>query len=168
MTNTFLISDTHFGHANIIKYCNRPFSSTQEMDETLIENWNKVVKPQDKIYHLGDVYFGKGCKPEAILRRLNGTKVLIVGNHDHIGDPILTKYFSRIYMWRQLKEHGLLLSHVPLHPSALFVPIEKGIHLKNIHGHIHDQDSPKDKTVTYVNISVEKTDYKPISIEDVK
>ena len=58
MPNIFAISDTHFGHSNIIKYCDRPFHSVSEMNEKLIDNWNNIVTEQDHIYHLGDVYFG--------------------------------------------------------------------------------------------------------------
>lgn len=78
---TFFTSDTHFGHANIIKYCNRPFASVEEMDNTLIHNWNAVVRPEDTVYHLGDFAVGGG--PAApYLRRLNGTIYFCLGNHD--------------------------------------------------------------------------------------
>ena len=79
--NTFFTSDTHFGHANIIKYCKRPFASVEEMDNTLIHNWNAVVRPEDTVYHLGDFAVGGG--PAApYLRRLNGTIYFCLGNHD--------------------------------------------------------------------------------------
>ena len=79
--NTFFTSDTHFGHANIIKYCKRPFDSVEEMDNTLIHNWNAVVRPEDTVYHLGDFAVGGG--PAApYLRRLNGTIYFCLGNHD--------------------------------------------------------------------------------------
>lgn len=79
---TFFTSDTHFNHANIIKYCNRPYKSVAEMNEALIANWNKKVGPDDEVYHIGDVSFGNVdlCRP--ILQRLNGTIYLIKGNHE--------------------------------------------------------------------------------------
>lgn len=80
----FFISDTHFGHANIIKYSNRPFSSVQEMDRTLIENWNHVVGPKDHVYHLGDFAFAPRDRIAYILSQLNGIKHFIMGNHDNI------------------------------------------------------------------------------------
>ncbi len=79
MSNIYFVSDTHFSHRNILTYCARPFASIEEMNETLIQNWNDIVKPQDTIYHLGD--FGIG-DVVPILRRLNGNKILIIGNHD--------------------------------------------------------------------------------------
>lgn len=78
---TFFTSDTHFGHANIIKYCKRPFDSVEDMDNTLIHNWNAIVRPEDTVYHLGDFAVGGG--PAApYLRRLNGTIYFCLGNHD--------------------------------------------------------------------------------------
>ena len=85
MSNIFVISDTHFGHKNILTFLNedgsrvRDFSSLEEMDELIVENWNKTVSDQDIVYHLGDVYFGAGHQH---LKRLRGRKRLILGNHD--------------------------------------------------------------------------------------
>jgi len=77
----WLTADTHYGHANIIKYCNRPFSSVEEMDEAMIRNHNAVVRPGDIWYHLGDFAMGRH---DDYLSRLNGgAKHLIFGNHDH-------------------------------------------------------------------------------------
>ena len=80
--NIWLVSDTHFHHSNVIKYSNRPFSNVDEMNETLIKNWNDSVKSGDRIYHCGDFSFGDIKSTENILRRLNGEKYLILGNHD--------------------------------------------------------------------------------------
>ena len=83
MGNIWFTSDTHFGHANIIKYDKRPFESIEEHDEALITRWNTVVGKGDVVYHLGDVaWHNKVIDVEALLRRLNGTKILITGNHD--------------------------------------------------------------------------------------
>jgi calcineurin-like phosphoesterase family protein len=158
MGNIFIVSDTHFHHENIIKYCNRPFTSAEEMDEKLVENWNSVVRQQDKVYHLGDVYFPKYRKEkQGILARLDGTKRLLLGNHDSGKDQFLQKHFKEIYMWRSLKEFGLLLTHVPVHPSSLSEKLKW-----NIHGHIHDKDSPEGP---YKNACVEKHSYTPQPIE---
>jgi calcineurin-like phosphoesterase family protein len=130
------------------------------MDETLIERWNSVVKPTDKIYHLGDVYFPKyKSESDMLFKRLNGTKVLILGNHDAGKDQLLLKYFSRIYSWRFLKEFGLLLTHVPIHESSLSSKLKW-----NIHGHTHDKGSPEGP---YKSVCVELTNYTPVPIEEV-
>ena len=78
------ISDTHFGHANIIKYDNRPWKSAQEMDEAMIELWNNHVKKTDAVYHLGDVVWGEFKSWEKILSQLNGTIYFVKGNHDKV------------------------------------------------------------------------------------
>lgn len=79
---TWFISDLHFGHRNICRYSNRPFSSIEEMNEVLIQNWNRCVKPSDEIWHLGDFAFGSINFTKKILESLNGRINLIYGNHD--------------------------------------------------------------------------------------
>ena len=80
--NLFFTSDSHFYHKNIIKFCNRPFETIEEMNETLVENWNKVVGPSDIVYHLGDFCFAGSVEFHSILGQLNGRIHLIIGNHD--------------------------------------------------------------------------------------
>lgn len=79
--NIWFTSDTHFGHRNIIKFCNRPWNTVEEMDNALIENWNKVVKPEDIVFHLGDFAFATNGRWKEIINSLNGHIYLIVGNH---------------------------------------------------------------------------------------
>ena len=79
---TFFTGDTHWFHTNILRYCNRPFKDVGEMNETLIENWNRVVRPKDQVFHLGDFAFCSPDKAANIARRLHGKKYLILGNHD--------------------------------------------------------------------------------------
>lgn len=82
--DSWVISDTHFGHDKIITYDKRPFKTGKEMDEAMIKNWNSVVKPNDTIYHLGDFAFHTEDAVCNILERLNGNKILILGNHDKV------------------------------------------------------------------------------------
>jgi calcineurin-like phosphoesterase family protein len=82
MNEIYFTSDTHFGHANIIKFVNRPFENVQEMDEGLIQNWNAVVKKNDTVYHQGDVAYWRRYDPSVVLGRLNGSIHLVLGNHD--------------------------------------------------------------------------------------
>lgn len=170
MSEIFVISDTHFGHNNIIKYCNRPYKTTEEMDWDMVERWNSVVTPQDKVYHLGDVYMG--CSREYIdnlLSKLNGKKRLILGNHDNGKDQILQRHFQKIDVWRMFPEFGLLLTHVQVHESALFrgtTGNEKDPKkLKNVHGHIHDLASP---TPDHQCVCVEQINYTPVNIEELR
>lgn len=166
MANIWVISDTHFNHSNIIKYCGRPFDTAEVMNEYILDKWNSVVKEQDKVYHLGDVYMGGGFSREYtewFLSRLNGHKRLILGNHDNGKDQLLQKFFSKINVWRMFPEFGLLLTHVPVHESTLYS--EKRGFLKNVHGHIHNNTSPSKH---HQNVSVEMINYTPVNIEELR
>jgi calcineurin-like phosphoesterase family protein len=160
--NIFIISDTHFGHENMLNFTDsntgakvRTFYDVHDMDEHMIDRWNKTVKDHDIIYHLGDVYFAYGRE---ILPRLRGRKRLILGNHDNGKDQNLHRYFEKIMMWRMFPEFNCLLTHVPVHESALF-KVEY-----NLHGHIHQNPSP---TARHINCCVEVQDYMPKSIEEL-
>jgi calcineurin-like phosphoesterase family protein len=163
MVDIWLISDTHFGHANFLTFQDlqghpvRPFASCEEMDETMIARWNAVVKPQDHVYHLGDFTLMPATRANVIAKRLNGIKRLVRGNHD--------KLKSRQYLAMGFHEiHGLKLlfdvwlTHAPIHPLSM------GRALGNAHGHIHERvyEGP------YVNCCVERTDYTPIHFERVR
>ena len=172
MADIWVISDTHFNHANILKFedklgkpC-RVFSDVDEMNETMITNWNSVVKPQDKVYHLGDVLFGldKDKWLDDNFKRLNGKKRLVVGNHDNI--KVLAPHFQKVSLWRDFSEFGLLLTHVPVHPSTLKETHRFGPGgIVNVHGHIHQNPSPDGP---YRCVCVEQTNYTPVNIEELR
>lgn len=162
MKNIFYISDSHFGHE---KTCTvfkrpdgsplRPFSCAEEMDAEMVKRWNSVVKPTDKIYHLGDVVINRRFL--SVLNQLNGDKRLILGNHDIFDHHDYLKYFNRLH--GSMKIDKLWLTHIPVHIDS--VPRWA---LANVHGHIHAQEIPHGK---YFNVSVEQIDYTPISHEDL-
>lgn len=169
MRDIWVISDTHFGHENIIKYCKRPFSDASDMDEYMVSQWNDNVKNGDIVYHLGDVCFGD----YSIIKRLKGRKRLIVGNHDNIME--VGKYFQKVMMWRMFPEFGLLFTHVPVHENTLRPLVvtknyKEGavggttMQLTNVHGHIHQNKSPSHN---YFNASVEWTNYTPVHIDTI-
>jgi calcineurin-like phosphoesterase family protein len=91
----YFTSDTHFGHKNIIQYCERPFADVEEMNVTLVQNWNNVVGEDDIVYHLGDVALGPWSEWDKWLSQLNGHKVLIVGNHDRLFQETNEARFDR-------------------------------------------------------------------------
>lgn len=99
MGKIYITSDTHFNHSNIIKYCNRPFSDVNEMNNTLIDNWNKIVNKNDLVIHLGDFSFGKTIASIKKIRdKLNGDIILILGNHDYLSqDDYIKAGFSHVY-----------------------------------------------------------------------
>lgn len=176
MANCFLISDTHFGHANILTFKDnageplRPFKTVEEMDETLVENWNKVVSAQDRVYHLGDVVINRRCL--AIMSRCNGRKKLIRGNHDLFKLADYTPYFEDVYGSYLLKD--IILTHIPVHRDCITHRFGT-----NVHGHLHsnrvmlrahefdiNQDDLIDRK--YYSVCVEKINYTPISLEELR
>ena len=98
---TFFTSDTHFNHANIIRFCNRPFKDVEQMNEVMIANWNNVIGKDDTVFHLGDFCLGGAAEWTKILDRLNGKIYLIMGNHD------LKSQQSPL--WRRLQWFSVLL-----------------------------------------------------------
>lgn len=130
----FYISDTHFGHANIIGMCQRPFASVEEMDEYMIARWNERVSGNDTVFILGDMFYRCG-REEEILARLSGKKWLIEGNHDGswLGRVDLARYFVGVDKYLEISDgtRGMTLCHYPLltwkHAKKNYM----------IHGHIH-------------------------------
>ncbi len=168
--SAFLVSDTHFGHKGIVEFNGvhgtklRPWTSTEEMDEVLVENWNKVVSPSDRLYHLGDVAMNKRMLP--ILERLNGRKVLIKGNHDMFELKEYSKYFDDIRGSHALGE--FILTHIPIHPHSL-----NRYKSGNIHGHLHDgrvwiDGVSKEIDRRYICVSVEHTKWSPIPFDEIE
>lgn len=161
MAEKWFISDTHFFHANIIKYCQRPFATAEHMNEHMIEHWNKLVKPQDNVYHLGDVgmgFKGEDGKLAALLMRLNGHKRLIVGNHDNLKSPALQNNFEKIELWKGWKDEGFTCVHIPLEIAQL----RDGDVC--VHGHIHNNI----RDGRYINVCVEHTNYRPVHMDEIK
>jgi calcineurin-like phosphoesterase family protein len=167
---TFFSSDTHFGHANVIRYCNRPFEDVRAMDESLIRNWNSVVQPGDTIYHLGDFGFYRADEEYAkVLRRLNGNKVFIFGNHDkQIRKNIsLQKMFSSCHPILETKvklddeTFDLTLCHYAM---RVWNKSHRGaIHL---YGHSHGS-LPDDPNSLSMDVGVDCHNYTPVSFEEV-
>lgn len=150
----FIIADTHFGHRNIIGYCNRPFRSVEEMDETLIKNWNETVSNDDVVIHLGDFSFGTKERCAEIVKRLNGRKILIKGNHDKWSDDFYRSIgFEYVSSFPIVYKDFFLLSHAPLQLSETTPYF-------NFYGHVHN-DQKFRNTSTSKCVSVEKIGYRP-------
>ncbi|CAM2807852.1 metallophosphoesterase [Paenibacillus sediminis] len=160
MPDVFFISDHHFGHQNIIDYESRPFTNVDEMNERMIEQWNSIVGPKDKVFHLGDFSFLNQEKTKAIISRLHGYKFLIMGNHDRGRSRSwwIEAGFHEVSEYPIIYDHFYILSHEPMY-------MNKYMPMVNVHGHIHGQ---KYEGKQYINVSVEHWDYKPVSFEQLK
>jgi len=151
MRRVFVISDTHLGHTNILKYEpeHRPFDTIEEHDEKLIELWNKRVEPQDIVWHLGDVALKRSALH--VVSRLNGEKRLVMGNHDIYPISEYSEYFKIIC--GSATHKGYLLSHMPVHPCQL------GRFKGNVHGHMHSKNLDDKR---YFNASAENLGLTPM------
>ena len=113
----YYTADTHFGHANVVKMCERPYPDVEAMNEAMIAAWNERVHGNDTIYIIGDMFF-RCADPESILKQLKGKKRLIVGNHDGswMGKVDLSRYFLSVDNFLEISDgaHGLTLCHYPM------------------------------------------------------
>lgn len=168
MTNkvqTFFTSDTHFGHKNIIKHCERPFKSVQEMDDTMIENWNNVVGPDDIVYHLGDFALGRGSYMQNVLdicSVLNGKKILIYGNHDYPKRLRLMTPFEEMHhvLFRRFGDLEIFMSH---YAHRVWNKSHRGsIHLyAHSHGTLEEIGFSKD-------VGVDSNNFTPLSLKSIE
>ena len=154
--NTWIISDTHFFHENIGRYCNRP----ENWQELIIKNWNDLISLDESVLHLGDFALGKKSNFELLTGSLNGRLFLIQGNHDRLSQSFceahgvtLIKNSFMVELENQMK---LIFSHRPI------VPLEDG--WVNLHGHIHNDPQPPEGSnlgPDHINMSVEVREYRP-------
>lgn len=159
--NTFFTSDQHFNHANIIKYCNRPFKDTQEMNEVLMEKWNSTVGKNDIVWCLGDICLGDRNYIPELVSKLNGRINLVMGNHDTRNVKFyMDSGFHRVYDRPVLINGMIVLSHEPLEwvQEPMF----------NIFGHVHDNPIYKTFSRSGCCVCVERHDYAPISWKTLK
>ena len=151
----FIISDTHFGHEAIIKYCNRPFKNAKEMDEEMIKNWNETVSNKDVVLHLGDFGLGNKQYITSIVQRLNGKKILIMGNHDNWSEKTYREMgFHTVSRFPILYNNYYLLCHAPIVLSdklPFFVA----------YGHVHNSELYTE-TANSKCYCVERIGYRPV------
>jgi len=160
LPRTLFTADTHFGHANIIHKCQRPFACAQEMDEALIANWNAVVRPQDTVYHLGDVAFRNRNSVTRILGRLNGQKHLVWGNHDSNQlrkNPLWAS--STPYVEATVDGQRLVLFHYAMR-------VWSGLHRGAIHLYGHSHGSMPGTNAS-LDVGVDCWNYHPVSLDEI-
>lgn len=177
--NIFFTSDLHFGHKNIIKFCNRPWETTEEMDEALIANWNSVVGEKDIVFDLGDFAFATNSKWKELIQRLNGKHYLILGNHDMTqwpGDKIM-QLFERVeqQMIIYIDNRCIYLNHYPyLCYGGSWRKPEHAVW--QLHGHVHtcpNSSGADDERMIYkfpyqYDVGVDNNNYTPVSFKQVK
>ena len=176
MPNHFFTADTHFGHANIIKYCKRPFTCIEEHDEILIDNWNKTVGTNDIVYHAGDFgfFYNKYDRAKEVIRSLNGTIVFIPGNHDSYElqqaikiDCIREKGIHEIKIQDDEMDGGAQRITICHYPMLAWNQSHRGAW--QCFGHIHQ--SAKYQYLlspNQLNVGVDCHEYRPISYDEVK
>jgi calcineurin-like phosphoesterase family protein len=167
----YFTSDLHLGHKNIIKLCHRPFASLEEMDETLVSNWNQVVTNGDTVYIIGDLMFRTQNHPLDVLKRLRGKKNLILGNHDRgwLNKIEAADFFKSVESYSEISDgkRKLALCHYPM---MSWGGTGKGSYL--IHGHIHNNRDaaywPLLASMDHaLNASVEINSYKPVTFDQL-
>ena len=155
----FLTSDTHFSHNNILLFSNRPFKNTKEMNKALIRNWNRVVEPNDLVIHLGDVSFDEG-KLSSLIYKLNGSKVLVRGNHDRKSINYYLdngfNFASDFFVWK-----NDVFTHIPVKHTI------KEMFRFNFHGHMHKHSEHFGIKDGYVNLAVELNEYTPVLLSSL-
>lgn len=161
MSRRYVIADLHFGHKNVIEYCNRPFATVEEMDAAMICKWNSVVKDEDTVYVLGDFILTRNMdKIKDLVSRLRGHKVLVMGNHDtRKPKDYIEAGFIQATRKPILLEPRLVLMHEP--------PAEDDIWFRcdYIFGHVHDKKCAADDYGNCACVSADRIDFTPVDLD---
>ncbi len=167
----FFTSDLHFGHANIIKYSNRPFADVTQMDEAIVRAWNEDVTPQDIVYILGDVSFDKPERTASLVRRLNGSKVVIYGNHDKVvrENATVRGLFSEAhdFLERDFKVEGYPGKGVKIVMCHYAMRVWNKSHHGTLHLYGHSHGSLPDNGTRSMDVGMDANNMRVISLEDV-
>lgn len=148
-------SDTHFGHKNVIAYCNRPFKDVDHMNLELTRRWNERVEPDDTVYHLGDFAMGPTAKHPEIIKNLHGYKILIAGNHDAPRHKMLARGFNEVH-------------NIGLHAGWTLVHIPLGMSGKILCGHVHCAwKVHKTPELHAINVGVDQWDFYPRTFDEL-
>lgn len=159
----YFIADMHLNHDNIIRHCKRPFQNAKEMNEVLERNWNGVVRDEDDVYILGDLYFKDSTGVVDILKRLKGRKYFILGNHDRINNEIAKQFvWVKIYHEMYVDDIPFILFHYPI--ESWNKSFHGSIH---IYGHIHNSENIREDLKNRFNVGVEMINYTPISVVEI-
>lgn len=180
--STYFTSDTHFGHANIIRYSRRPFQDVDGMNDSLVEAWNDTVRPTDEVWHLGDVVMGNAAESLELIAYLHGRKLLVPGNHDRCWEG-----HKKPGAWAQtyelagfeimpsqtslrLADREVQLCHFPYEGDShdqdrydSHRPADRGQWL--LHGHVHDKWRQHGRQV---NVGMDVWDYRPVAVESLE
>ena len=170
---TWVVADTHFGHQLMARL--RPWPTVEEHDEAIIDNWNSLVAPTDRVYVLGDLCMNR--RHVGTVSRCNGKKVLVKGNHDIFKLKDYLPYFDDIRAYVVKPKHNLIMSHIPIHPQNM------GRWKLNVHGHTHEYQVQADDKFSdgdyvepsdlknpdprYRCVSLEQTGYKPVDLMEI-
>ena len=159
----YVVADTHFGHENIIRYENRPFRSAIEMDEELIRLWNLVVSNDDLVYLLGDFTLSRRKEIiRSLVNKLNGRKVLIMGNHDTRKPKDYIECGFEVAVRKPIMvEPGVILMHEPFADESLIAP-----NYIYFFGHVHTNHTLMDDYPNCMCVSVERINYHPIDLDE--
>lgn len=165
MSNIFICGDHHYSHKNCIKFDGRPFSSVEEMDETMIERHNEVVEKSDIVYSVGDFCFGGTEKWKSIRKRMNGDWHLVKGNHDKQSYKFLRELFSTVQEIKNLRvgKQTIVLSHYPMYTW------EKSHYGSfSVHGHEHGSlKDTYDQTGKILDVGVMANNYYPYHVDEI-
>ena len=160
MSRIFFTSDSHFFHYNSIRHSNRPYSDVQEMNRTLVDNWNKRVRQEDIVYHLGDFCWKGLSQTKGILSQLKGKVTLITGNHDK--ESVVKAGFKEVTSYKVIKPGG---SHIVLFHFPIEVWDRK--HYGSIHLHGHSHGTKNSEGLLRMDVGVDCNNYAPIALEEV-
>ena len=160
---TWFTADTHFGHVRIIELSRRPFDDVRAMDEALVQNWNERVAPDDTIWHVGDFAFGRDdARIDALFGRLNGTKHLVIGNHDVDNEAILTLPLASV---SDIASTLVDTQHVTMchYPMRTWPKARKGA--MHLHGHMHGKLKGTDRSL---DVGVDAWRFRPVCLAEIR
>lgn len=164
MSKVLVTSDLHFFHGNVIQYENRPFRDIQDMNECLIENWNRSVSRCDHVFVLGDVSFGNKEDTKSVINQLKGRKILIMGNHDR-GRSVNSFWhyvgFDEVSKYPIIYDKNIIMQHEP--PSSEYFE-DKDTPFKVLYGHVHLSEMFKTVTRNTVCVCTERWNFAPVEL----